>query len=167
MTRLTEEYKTALWERYARGQSASAIARAVGRHPVTVAEFIRNAGGIRPRRVCRSQARLSLAEREEISRGLAYGLSLRVIAGRIGPAPSTVSREVERNGGRERYRALRADKAAQTRARRRQRWSRRTQPPPRKGPYQLFHLRLPPWPRKGEPPPPPRKVPTPRCECAA
>jgi Helix-turn-helix domain len=60
----------------------------------------------------RSLLRLSLAEREEISRGLAAGESLRVIAGRLGRTPSTVSREVARNGGRTRYRACRADRVA-------------------------------------------------------
>jgi IS30 family transposase len=60
----------------------------------------------------RSPLRLCLAEREEISRGLAAGESLRVIAGRWGRTPSTVSREVARNGGRARYRACRADRAA-------------------------------------------------------
>jgi IS30 family transposase len=60
----------------------------------------------------RSPLRLSTAEREEISRGLAAGESLRVIAGRLGRAPSTVSREVARNGGRAAYRACRADRAA-------------------------------------------------------
>jgi IS30 family transposase len=113
---LTEEYKADLWDRYGRGESASVIARAVGRHVVTVAEFIRDAGGIRPARVCRSDVRLSLDEREEISRGLAAGDTLRTIAERLGRAPSTVSREVKRNGGRRGYRALRADKAAHERA---------------------------------------------------
>lgn len=65
--RLTDEYKAALWERYAKGESVSRIARVVGRHPVTVAQFIRDAGGIRPPQARGSQARLSLAEREEIS----------------------------------------------------------------------------------------------------
>ena len=116
--RLTGEYKDALWDRYGRGESAAVIARAVARHPVTVAEFIRKAGGIRPPRSCRSDARLSLNEREEISRGLAAGDSLRSIASRLGRAPSTVCREVGRNGGARHYRALRADQAACERARR-------------------------------------------------
>jgi IS30 family transposase len=85
---------------------------------VTVAEFIRKAGGVRPPRSCRSDARLSLEEREEISRGLAAGESLRTIASRLGRAPSTVSREVQRNGGVGRYRAMPADRAAHRRARR-------------------------------------------------
>jgi IS30 family transposase len=66
----------------------------------------------------RSSLRLSLTEREEISRGLAAGESLRVIAGRLGRAPSTISREVKANGGSGRYRACRADRAALRRARR-------------------------------------------------
>jgi IS30 family transposase len=66
----------------------------------------------------RSRLRLSQVEREEISRGLAAGESLRLIAGRLGRAPSTVSREVKANGGRRRYRACRADRAAVRRARR-------------------------------------------------
>lgn len=94
------------------------IARAFGRHPVTVAEFIRDAGGIRPPRTQPSRMRLSLHEREEISRDVAAGESLRAIATRLGRAPSTVSREVARNGGRRGYRALRADRATKERARR-------------------------------------------------
>jgi IS30 family transposase len=94
------------------------IARAMGRHPTTIAEFIRDAGGIRPPCPHRSDKRLSLTEREEISRGLAAGHSFRSIAKRLGRAPSTVSREINRNGGRTRYRALGADDAAHRRARR-------------------------------------------------
>ncbi len=70
--------------------------------------------GPAPRR--RWELRLSLAEREEISRGLAAGESLRAIAAGWGRAPSTVSREITRNGGRGRYRALAADRAAWARA---------------------------------------------------
>jgi transposase, IS30 family len=66
----------------------------------------------------RSRLRLSSVEREEISRGLAGGESLRAIAGRLGRAPSTISREVTRNGGAQRYRACQADTAALRRARR-------------------------------------------------
>jgi IS30 family transposase len=115
---MSVEDKAEVWERYGRGQTAAVIARAMGWHPSSVAEFIRDAGGIRPPRVCPSPLRLSLAEREEISRGLAAGESLRAIAGRRRRAPSTVSREVGRNGGSRRYRALQADVAAGHRARR-------------------------------------------------
>ena len=107
-----------VWQRYGNGQSASAIARQMGWSPASVAELIRNAGGIRPTPRCRPALRLSLDEREEISRGLAADESLRCIATRLRRSPSTISREVDRNGGRRRYRALRADRAARDRGRR-------------------------------------------------
>lgn len=119
--RLTVEYTTEIWERYKRGETAAVIARAMGRHPTTIAEFIRDAGGIHPPGPCPSDKRLSLTEREEISRGLAAGQSLRAIAKRLGRAASTVSREFGCNGGRSRYRALSAADAARQRARRPQR----------------------------------------------
>jgi len=79
--------------------------------------FTRN-GGFAPRIHVRSPRVLSLAEREEISRGLAASQSLRTIARGLGRAPSTISREVKRHGGRTRYRATRADERAWQRARR-------------------------------------------------
>jgi IS30 family transposase len=115
---MTQADKIEVWQRYGRGHSAAVIARTLGFHATSVAELIRNAGGIRPKQGCRSPLRLSLAEREEISRGVAAGESLRCIANRLRRAPSTISREVDRNGGRRRYRALRADQAARQRARR-------------------------------------------------
>ena len=115
---MTGADKAEVWQRYGKGQSASAIARAMGWAPASVAEFIRNAGGIRPKPRCRPALRLSLDEREEISRGLAAGESLRCIATRLRRSPSTISREVDRNGGRRKYRALRAEQAARVRARR-------------------------------------------------
>ena len=75
-------------------------------------------GGIRPRARSRLRLALTMAEREEISRGVIAGYSIRVIAGKLGRAPSTVSREIRRNGGRRRYRANKADEAAWDRARR-------------------------------------------------
>jgi IS30 family transposase len=116
--RLTEQCKAELWERWSQGESLASMARSVGRPMATVNEFIGKHGGIRPAKVCRAEIRLSLAEREEISRGLSAGLSVRAIADGLGRAPSTVSREVRRNGGRGRYRAVAADKAADARARR-------------------------------------------------
>ena len=71
-----------------------------------------------PRKPTRSKRHLSLAEREEVSRGLGSGASYRAIARRLGRAPSTISREVHGNGGPRRYRACRADEAAYKRARR-------------------------------------------------
>lgn len=100
------------------GESQNAIARAlqVSRHGVTY--VLRKAGGMPERPRHRSSRALSLEQREEISRGLVAGESLRSIAERIDRAPSTVSREVARNGGRQRYRAVAADARADVRARR-------------------------------------------------
>jgi len=87
-----------------------------------------DAGGVRPAPRARSVRHLSLREREEISRGIAAGESLRVMAGRLGRAVSTISRELARNGGRLRYRAHQADQAAWQRARRPQRCKLATNP---------------------------------------
>ena len=81
-------------------------------HPSTVRDLLKRTGGIRPAPRCRWELRLSLEEREEISRGLAAGESLRAIAAGLGRVPSTISREVAGNGGRSRYRALAADRTA-------------------------------------------------------
>jgi IS30 family transposase len=105
-----------VWRRWRSGQAVKVLSREMRRHPSTVRDLLKRTGGIRPVPACRWELRLSLAEREEISRGLAAGESLRVIAVRLGRAPSTVSREVARNGGRSGYRALTADQAAWTRA---------------------------------------------------
>ena len=86
--------------------------------PRGVRGYLVRCGGIRPAPRRRSPGRLSLAEREEISRGLAAGLSLRAIAAGLGRAPSTISREVAAHGGRGRYRAAPADQQAWARARR-------------------------------------------------
>ncbi len=81
----------------------------------TTVRRIRDLASVRRRRVEHSRLRLGFEERERISRGLAAGLSARRIARELGRAPSTVSREIERSGGRRRYRALAAERAAQTR----------------------------------------------------
>ena len=105
-----------VWRRWRSGQAVRVLAREMRRSPSTVRALILRSGGIRPVPRRRWELRLSLAEREEISRGLAAGLSLRAIATVLGRAPSTVSREVAANGGRSRYRALAADRAAWARA---------------------------------------------------
>jgi IS30 family transposase len=105
-----------VWRRWRSGQAVKVLAREMRRHPSTVRDLLKRNGGIRPAPGGRWELRLSLAEREEISRGLAAGLSLRSIAAVLGRAPSTVSREVAANGGRSRYRALAADRAAWDRA---------------------------------------------------
>ena len=101
-----------VWSRWRSGQAVKVLARQMRRHPSTVRDVLKRCGGIRPRPRTRSEVRLSLAEREEISRGLAAGLSLRQIAAGLGRVPSTVSREVGRSGGRGEYRAVDADQAA-------------------------------------------------------
>ena len=107
-----------MWARRAAGESGTRIARHLGLSGRSVRACIRKAGGIRPRLRKRSRISLSLGEREEISRGIAAGDSDRGIALRIGRWPSTVSREVARNGGRENYRAGSAEQAALIRGRR-------------------------------------------------
>ena len=118
MQRFSEAEKADIWDALERGESMRGIARRMGRAHGSIRTYIVDSGGRRPRPPGSSELRLSLAEREEISRGLAAGESFRAIALRIGRAPSTVSREVRVNGGRRRYRALRADRAARQRARR-------------------------------------------------
>jgi IS30 family transposase len=105
-----------VWRRWRSGQAVRVLAREMRCHPSTVRDLLKRTGGIRPVPRRRWELRLGLGEREEISRGLAAGLSLRAIAARLDRAPSTVSREVARNGGRRRYRALAANRAAWTQA---------------------------------------------------
>jgi IS30 family transposase len=107
-----------IWARLRAGHAAKPTARALGWSSSGVRGYLERCGGIRPARRCRAPGRLSLAEREEISRGLAAGLSLRAIAAGLGRAPSTISREVAASGGRRGYRAAPADQQAWARARR-------------------------------------------------
>ena len=117
--RLSPEAMDEIWVRLRAGHAAKPTARQLGLSTGTVRAYLLRCGGIRPEPRCRSARRLSVEEREEISRGLAAGMSLRAIADRLGRAASTVSREVAANGGRSRYRANRADQVA---------WSRATRP---------------------------------------
>lgn len=98
-----------LWRRWRNGQSLSDIGRALGKAPGSIHGYLSICGGIAPPVRRRSPRALSLRDREEISRGIAAGMSLRAIAASIGRPPSTVSRELKRNGGRDRYRATEAD----------------------------------------------------------
>ena len=116
--RFTELEKAEVWDRWQRGEAMRSIARRLGRESSSVRTLIEDTGGVQPVPRRRSPRCLSLIEREEISRGVAAGESLRQIAGRLGRAASTVCRDVARNGGRRRYRALGADRAAWQRARR-------------------------------------------------
>ena len=114
----TEADKALMWDRWQGGESLSSIARHFGRSHTSVQGVLSRTGGIRPPQRRRSKWALTLVEREEISRGVFAGHTLRSIAVLLGRAPSTVSREIRRNGGRRRYRASRADEAAWDRARR-------------------------------------------------
>ena len=105
-----------MWEQWRKGDSLREIARMLERPPGSVFKVLRQTGGIRPATRSRSPRALSLDEREVISRGLACGNSLRAIARELNRAPSTISREVERNGGCVHYRAMLADQATWGRA---------------------------------------------------
>ncbi len=115
---LTASEKQEVWDRWQRGESLNAIGRAFGKPSSSIFARISPHGGIRPAQRRRSRLALTLFERESISRGLAAKQSMRAIARQLGRAPSTVSREIKRNGGYKRYRAARADKRAWDRARR-------------------------------------------------
>ena len=114
----SSEQKNLMWDRWQAGDSLHEIARLFERGHSSIQGVFAETGGIRPRPRCRSRRALTLAEREEISRGMVAGQSIRSIAASLGRAPSTVSRELRRNGGRRRYRASNADQAAWGRARR-------------------------------------------------
>ena len=110
--------KAEMWDRWQQGETLHSIARLFDRHHTSVRGILAATGGIRPPERRRSRLALTLAEREEISRGIARDLSLQAIATRLKRAPSTISREVRRNGGLKCYRASQADQAAWDRARR-------------------------------------------------
>ena len=112
----TETDKALMWDRWQKGDSLQSIAQLFGRNHSSIAGILSRTGGIRPPKRNRSTTALSVAEREEISRGLVFGDSMRAIAASLGRAPSTVSREIRRNGGRASYRATRADQSTWDRA---------------------------------------------------
>ncbi|MES9897701.1 MAG: IS30 family transposase [Sedimenticola sp.] len=114
----TEEQKALMWDCWQKGETLGSIARLFDRHHPSIERIIAASGGIRPAHRQRSSRCLSLAEREEISRGIATGQSLRAIATSLNRAPSTISREINRNSGLKKYRASQADKAAWDRAHR-------------------------------------------------
>ena len=108
----TEAQSQELWDRWQRGERMKSIGRALGKPSSSIWNHIKPHGGIRPRQRTRSRLALTLSEREEISRGIAAGRSMSEIASELGRSPSTVSREIARNGGSNRYRAAEADKRA-------------------------------------------------------
>jgi IS30 family transposase len=114
----TEAERAIVWRRWSQGALYPHIAAELGRTAPGVAYLIMRHGGIPPMARRRSAKVLSLAEREEISRGVVAGESLRAIAQRLRRAPSTVSREIRRHGGVATYRAARADSEAWDFARR-------------------------------------------------
>src|SRR5687768_6080076 len=113
-----EEEKAELWRMRRQGASLPMMAKALRRHVGNVYGVLSARGGIPPKPRQRSERHLDPGEREAISRGLASGLGVRAIAGSLGRAPSTVSREIGRNGGLRGYRAVQAEERAQQTARR-------------------------------------------------
>jgi transposase, IS30 family len=100
-----------VWDRWQRGEGLNLIGRVFDRSSGAIFQHLKPHGGIRPAPRRRSRRVLSIDEREEISRGVAAGVSLRSIAGQLHRAPSTISRELRRNGGWGRYRAAAAVQA--------------------------------------------------------
>ena len=117
-TYYTESQKALMWERWQKGESLQQIAQLFDRTHSSVQGILVRTGGIRPAPRHRSTLALTLTEREEVSRALAAGRSIRSIASQLGWAPSTISREIQRNGGQQWYRASHADHAAWDRAQR-------------------------------------------------
>jgi IS30 family transposase len=115
-THYTDAQKALMWERWKEGWTLHQIAQLFNRAHTSVQNILSRTGGIRPPLRRRCPRSLTLAEREEISRGLAEGRSVRSVALQLGRAPSTVSREIKRNGGSSDYRATEADDAAWDRA---------------------------------------------------
>ncbi len=114
----TESQKALMWDRWQKGDSLQQIAQLFDRNHSSIGRILSESGGIRPAQRQRSGLALTIAEREEISRSIVIGHSIRSIARRLGRAPSTVSREIARNGDRNSYRASQADQAAWERAHR-------------------------------------------------
>lgn len=114
----TESQKALMWERWQKGESLQQIAQLFDRNHSSIERILAETGGICPARRCRSRLALTLAEREQISRAVVAGYSIQAMATSLGRAPSTISREIKRNGGYECYRAAQAEQAAWDRARR-------------------------------------------------
>lgn len=114
----TETQKALMWERWRKGESLQKIAQLFDRNHSAIQGILSITGGIQPQPRRRSRLALTLAEREEISRSVVTGESMRSIAANLGRAPSTISREITRNGGLDSYRASQADQMAWDQARR-------------------------------------------------
>ena len=114
----TEHQQNAIWSLWSQGKSLSEIGRQLNKHAGSIFCFLQKSGGIKPVRPIRSKRALTLFEREEISRGLSANLSIRGIAQSLNRSPSTISREIKRNGGITKYRAISADRQTWIRAKR-------------------------------------------------
>lgn len=114
----THHQQKAMWHLWSEGKSLSEIGRQLNKHAGSVFCFLQKSGGIKPATPKRSVRNLSLREREEISRGISANLSFRAIARNLNRATSTISREINRNGGISKYRAVSADRQAWHRAKR-------------------------------------------------
>ena len=114
----TESQRSLMWDHWQKGDSLQQIAQLFDRNHPSIERILAESGGIRPAQRRRSRLALTLAEREEISRAVVAGQSIRSIAATLERAPSTISREIKRNGDRETYRASQADQAAWDRAHR-------------------------------------------------
>src|SRR6476660_1359127 len=101
----TDSQKALMWERWQKGESLQQIAQLFDRNHSSIQQILAATGGIRPAPRCRSRLALTLGDREEISRAVVAGHSIRTIAAQLHRAPSTVSREIKRNGGQVCYRA--------------------------------------------------------------
>lgn len=112
----TDAQKAEMWDRWQRGESMNDIARSFDRHHPSIARILTENGGIRPKPRKRAACALTLADREAISRGLARQQSIRSITEQLARPTSTISREINRNGGYAAYRANKADTAAWQRA---------------------------------------------------
>ena len=117
-SRFTNDDIASIWVHWKQGNSLASIARRIGTDPPSLYLVLAKYGGVALPQYTRSPRVLSLSEREEISRGLAAGKSLRSIANLLGRSPSTISREVQRNGGALAYRATDADLSAWSNAKR-------------------------------------------------
>ena len=114
----SDSQKALMWERWKQGWTLQEIGKLFDRGHTSVQKILAESGGFRPADRSRAATALTLAEREEISRAMVAGESIRSTASRLGRAPSTISREIKRNGDRDVYRASQADEAAWNRARR-------------------------------------------------
>ena len=114
----TQAQQSQMWDRWQKGESLHSIARLFDRGHSSVSRIFSVTGGIRPPQRTRSKLALTLSEREDVSRGIATGLSMRAMALQLGRSPSTISREIARNGGYYDYRATKAEQAAWDRAHR-------------------------------------------------